>query len=327
MKRLLFCILFFFFPGHTFAQVPSTCIASPRLLSSYSDDVKYLALTRLYKIASADTAEIEGLAAIRNVDSLVQGDSIFRSYCIHQYRKYYSLMVQVDTAYAWTHQWASLNTITGIRSLDSLTRRHHFSVTHFYSWGSPGNFAILTTDHILNLKVFSDSLLLFPGIIQVQLDNLIGDGSRLTYTTDSERTYIFSLAWGDCPAGCTNFKDWTYKVDNNCNVTLLPVVQSVTNGWAVPVNCDRPQTGIAAPGPAFEINVYPNPAKDLLNLSIKGGQGVYRYSVIDLYGRMLSSGETKNCSVISMKNFPAGILLLKIYDGNGAVYSQKLVKE
>lgn len=316
------------------AQTASTCTPSASFATSYSDEVKYLALNRMYALRAADTGEIEipqayqdtiqgGMAAIWNVDSLVQGDSVFRSYCIHEHSKNYALMVQVDTAYAWTHQWLALNTTTGIAALDSLTAGHHFTVTHFYLWGF-ANYAVLTTDHIVNLNAMGDSLMQFSGILYAQADNGAGDGSHITYQTDSVRHYSFCLGWGDCPSGCTSTKTWNYKVDASCNVTLASVVASATDTWPQPVNCNRPATGTPAVD-NISARISPNPTSNFLHISVDNN-GSYNYSISDLCGRRLLAGKVSDNTAIDLENLRPGIFVLTVTDNAGGYFRQKVVK-
>lgn len=94
MKRTVICFVLALICFSSYSQVPSSCSAPSILLSEYDVDVKDLALSRILFLETADTAEIniptsyqdtiwDGLAAIFNVYSDFQRDSVFDIYCIH----------------------------------------------------------------------------------------------------------------------------------------------------------------------------------------------------------------------------------------------------
>src|ERR1039458_9040298 len=97
MKSSIFSFLILVnFINITSAQIPSSCIPLPLLSSSYSDDIKDLALNRMYTVHSPDTnlinipviyqdSVLAGLAAIYNTDTLLQADSVYDAYCIHSF--------------------------------------------------------------------------------------------------------------------------------------------------------------------------------------------------------------------------------------------------
>ena len=72
------------------------------------------------------------------------------------------------------------------------------------------------------------------------------------------------------------------------------------------------------------IAVYPNPAKDILNVTTSLNN--VKFDLFDLSGRKLRSGENQKRAEIDMKNLPIGIYILQVnYDGN--IYNKKIVKE
>jgi len=78
------------------------------------------------------------------------------------------------------------------------------------------------------------------------------------------------------------------------------------------------------------IRIYPNPAKDILQVEYSGEKGVLKTSILDLKGSLIrediiSHGESVSKS-LSIKNLKSGLYLIKIQ--NGALFrTQKLVVE
>ena len=123
MKKLLLFILLAVCIQTTKAQIPSSCMVPFALQTHYDADVKHLALKRIYYQNSPYKDSItvpqnyqdtiwQGLAAIFNLTSVIQRDSVFDKYCIHQDVSYFvnhQIYVGVDLAYSWTQQWQNLN--------------------------------------------------------------------------------------------------------------------------------------------------------------------------------------------------------------------------
>jgi len=66
------------------------------------------------------------------------------------------------------------------------------------------NYAELTFKGLYNPQVIENAYRHLPGVIATEFAGLLGDGPNI-YVTRTEATwhYIFDLAGGDCPAGCT----------------------------------------------------------------------------------------------------------------------------
>jgi hypothetical protein len=72
------------------------------------------------------------------------------------------------------------------------------------------------------------------------------------------------------------------------------------------------------------LNIYPNPAREVLNLQLKPGK--YQLSLSDLSGRMVFSEFTSGNTTINLKNYGKGIYFLKINnDVNNRILVRKIV--
>jgi hypothetical protein len=79
---------------------------------------------------------------------------------------------------------------------------------------------------------------------------------------------------------------------------------------------------------AYNINVYPNPAKDVINVELeKGLHKPIRYSLYDVTGKVAYGGLSgKNTFAITVAGLSRGIYVLKILDGYGLeVFVEKVV--
>lgn len=73
------------------------------------------------------------------------------------------------------------------------------------------------------------------------------------------------------------------------------------------------------------INIFPNPAKDEIQVKVAGAEGTAAYTLSDMTGRTLQHGalEANGNNRLDVKNFANGIYLLRIA-ANGSVYTQHI---
>jgi hypothetical protein len=328
-----------------FAQVPSSCIPSARLSHSYTDDVKDLALSRIYALHSPDTAVIEipqrwqdtvmnGVAAICNLDTALQADSIFNIYCIHTFPHgfiNYSLRVKVDSTQTWTTAWRHLNTTTGYGPLDAFMSHYNFTVTAYDTISrheDMRNIATIKTTRAINTKAFADSLALFPGVTQVTFNTIPGDGNTITYTRDTASHYVFHLGWGDCMAGCTNSKDWYYTVNDHCDVTLTAAPAYISNPSesADKYYCNLWPLSQPRVVAAQHFSVYPNPVGGVLHIAANGAVNA-SYSLCDAMGRCWLNGLVDATAVLQTEHLPSGLYIVTIQPETGAAVHYTVVKQ
>jgi cyanophycinase-like exopeptidase len=92
---------------------------------------------------------------------------------------------------------------------------------------------------------------------------------------------------------------------------------------------DTMRVGTMSPGSIHEadesgLNIYPNPAREVLNIQLKPGK--YQLSLSDLSGRMVFSEFTSGNTTIDLKNCGKGIYFLKIInDQNNRILVRKIV--
>jgi len=307
------------------AQIQSNCNATQVLQAYYDHDIKHLAVKRMFDLKSTNMDSItiseryqdtirKGMAAIFNLTTLPERDSIFDKYCIHQAISNYlytEIVVAVDKDYTWTQEWKNLKTITGISALDKLISRYGFAVTRF---SSIATYAVLTTNQIINIKPLCDSLETFAGVLFAEPQAVYGDGDEIIYTKiGNNRFYDFTVAYGDCQSGCIAEHTFKFKVDNNCSVSYLGVFDKTSPGYALPkpINCNISTTSIRRPVAEESMRVYPNPTADhLLIESVQKGQ----IELFNLQGQQVLSADLNSKTMrIDLSNLSNGIYFLKTH--------------
>ena len=69
------------------------------------------------------------------------------------------------------------------------------------------------------------------------------------------------------------------------------------------------------------LSVYPNPAKDVINISLKNTE-IKSISVTNLSGQVVATSKTANVNVAAL---PAGVYVVKVLDVKGATHTSKVV--
>ncbi|MCW3122407.1 MAG: hypothetical protein JWQ38_1899 [Flavipsychrobacter sp.] len=318
------------------AQTPSVCTPDTFFTNHYENDIKDLAVKRIYDLMSPDTVLIEippaycdtirnAMAPIFNLNNLLEADSVFRRYCVHSYpfgNIHTTIKVVIDPSYSWTAAWVGLTTVTGYADLDAFMSRYNYQVT---GYSASYNEVTLSPTRVLNDRSFVDSLKRFSGITDVYFSQRIGGAPYgITYERGAENKFIFLSAWGDCPSGCLNAKYWTYTTDDNCNVTLVSVTQHITAPTPhYATNCYPAPVNVPAIANAAAINVYPNPVNDQLYISIARG----RYMLTNMLGQTMQQGAIDANKAINVSEIPSGMYFLNVVDDIGRSYNSKLIKQ
>lgn len=320
-----------------FAQLPSDCNVPDALRIHYDLDVKNLAVNWLYEIKSPDTALIDipqwcqdtvwrGLAAIYNRNDLPEVDSIFNKFCIHEEEDLYAIWnviaVYIDTTYAWTKNWMSLEQESGIADLDTLLQRYGFRIQYFDIEHLIVSFQ---TEQTINTLLFCDSLQSFPGI-NYAMPHLPAPNYALPkiefHETGEVKYYTFSLGWG-----FSNRHNWHFIVNPDCTIEFIGNdPQWYVDPLPDPANCNimgKPEP----PGPDHEMKIYPNPASGPVTIFITGNSLKTNFTIMDLSGRLnmeeaFKGGETQ----IDLSNLPSGVYIVKVRNETG-IKVGKIIKE
>jgi hypothetical protein len=340
MKKTLLFI--FMVANAASAQVSSSCISPPLLISEYNKDIVQLATNRMVQIQSPDTAFVRvpqadydsvagGLAAILNATSIPESDSVFNLYCVHNQNgfpyAYAGFLVQVDTNYSWTDAWQSMTSLTGDAYIDNIMTSYSLSVVNFYNW-SFGNYAELVTDSAWNILALIDTLELAAGVIMAEPNSLIGTAGMIEYdVAGTDRYYNFYFQFNDCFDGCDNYHEWSFRVDSNCAVEYLGFTDWGAFGnepLPAPLNCNIFTRIEAAAGNDFEL--YPNPVSDKFTVQLAAGEKAF-LKIYNVMGKtVLSQSINPSKSIVDFSEYSKGIYLVEITSGHKRLF-QKFVKQ
>jgi hypothetical protein len=318
------------------AQTFSSCKASPVLVEAYKTDALDMAIERMYSLRTADTALIHVptnyidsamslIAVVCNLSTQYQADSIFNNYCVHRWGYVGStIMVSLDTSYAWTRQWLALDSNSGNLALDQFMRTHNYGLSRTY----PVNKQVrLTRRSFTNSQAFADSLKRFPGVLDAFLMSSFGDGSRIRFSADTAWHMEFDAGWGDCFSGCIEHKIWKYTINlAQCTVSLDTIKNLYDQTIAAFSSCNlNAATKVQAVKPRPGLMIYPNPAVN--NVKLAGLPGTtYTYNIQDATGRTLISGISRD-NTIDVSTLITGYYTLLITDPGYGILAEPFIKK
>lgn len=71
------------------------------------------------------------------------------------------------------------------------------------------------------------------------------------------------------------------------------------------------------------VNLYPNPATDLLNIEVAG---TFNYSIVDMRGALVATGNGNNLTSVPTTNFEPGVYLVNILTSQGGATARLIVQ-
>lgn len=341
LKTLLISCSLLLLALTAFSQTPSSCNRSSAFNSSYDEDVQELAIMNMLASNSADTGSVgvipsysqdifRALAAVANTASPAnEADSIFNLYCIHNDREVnrqenYTLLVSLDANVPWTSNWLNLVAPSGNTAIDNLLAGQAYSLRKPFSFLP--NLVELTFTNLVNTKPIRELLTGMSGVNYAESTPLIGDGNYITHSKVGNTSYLdFSIGWDDCSSGCIRRRVWSYSVDLlTCTVSYLGATgdptSSFNNGPAFQANCNILLSNAALPSAASNIQVYPNPSRDLLHVA----GAIEQVQLYNTVGTLLLQTHTATeLESLDISYLPKGIYVLVV---NGDT-RQLVVKE
>lgn len=75
---------------------------------------------------------------------------------------------------------------------------------------------------------------------------------------------------------------------------------------------------------ASKTTIFPNPTTDYLNINWNGAQSDLNLELFDITGKKLLNKIVSNHSKLSIKEYPVGLYLVRILDGNQIIHSEKM---
>ena len=88
---------------------------------------------------------------------------------------------------------------------------------------------------------------------------------------------------------------------------------------------EDPDTGTTLPGHSREVHVYPNPARDIINI-LTGKAAEHHYELLDIRGVKFLGGSFNGDLRLDISAIPVGVYFLRILEGNRLISVHKLLK-
>lgn len=109
-----------------------------------------------------------------------------------------------------------------------------------------------------------------------------------------------------------NIYDWSFGEMVLVNTFSTPNL-IVTQGILQPEPYPNP-SGINPPASSIKnIKIYPNPSQDIIHIqSDDKTERKFRYTLLDINGKILTNKEGEKTQTINLSGFPAGMYMLKI---------------
>lgn len=200
------------------------------IINNYTQDAKLLYYHEVFQnpdhpnhnSAVLDTNAINNILKIIQAvyDSAIpESDEVFEKHSIHARYCYSfnSVNLRVKPDAPEIRNLAEDLLPTGNDTLDYILTRFNFDSTKLY-YGYPG-FPWLTVffKGEQNMIPVRDNFKQLAMVETAELtSSCIGDGHTIRLNrSEDEATIVFSIGWGDCPAGCINHKYWKFHVSKN----------------------------------------------------------------------------------------------------------------
>ncbi len=128
--------------------------------------------------------------------------------------------------------------------------------------------------------------------------------------------------------------EWTMTFGNGNTVTYIEYYQFNDYGiyWCIlNIFCDeksgfynhlkvtdfidirQKSTGISGSNQITDVDIYPNPASDHLNIDLEGN---FNYQLFNMEGQLIQSGSDNNRTVLEVGNLPAGMYMVRLMDAD-----------
>lgn len=204
----------------------------PQLRAAYAEDAAHLGLRDLLTHGFTDVRIPEeatrpyydALVLVYNATALPARDSVVDVFHIHTFGMppTRSLMMELDTTEAWVRHLASNQIPTGNADVDTLLSRYSLSLGRVYAPLSRDVLVTLDAPQALNINGLAPLFRRIPGVVYSDPDGLVGDGNDIRGSRELNTTLLtYSVAYGDCFAGCISRRSYIFSVHGDGTVEYL----------------------------------------------------------------------------------------------------------
>ena len=180
-------------------------------------------------------------------------------------------------------------------------------------------------------------------ISPASVGTVVSTGTSLTTTVQAGSTFVvevFHDGTGTTPAQSfymgTNPGAQTgpsYIVSDTCGLTN-PVATGTgalagfaSARWVMSVTGVNATLGVTEIINSRQLQIYPNPVKDVLNFKLSDGLKVESIEIYDLTGKQIAVKNSKLISSVNVSNLAKGNYVLRVKADDGKVHIQKIIKE
>lgn len=315
MKTLWIIIPAMFFSTISHAQtVPSSCTAPDSIARLYRDDALRMTVNRFVRnnqpfadsilIPTEEVTPVwDALIAVYNATTLAARDTVVKQFDIHTTPRpsLNAFSIVADSTLSWMQELSKGHIPTGNAEVDSLLLNYHIKIeSYFRMFGSEANhWVFFVSDSSFNTRALSKAFEKINGVVRAETEFAIGDGNYIIDSIYNDHIeLIYSLGWGDCPAGCTQRRFWKFNVYPDCSVEFAGSYGDVIT-----------YTGIKEWYHAEPV-VYPNPFED--DLRVENTNGPFRYTLIDENGKEIAKGATDDKIDCRYDTLKGGLYILRI---------------
>jgi hypothetical protein len=174
--------------------------------------------------------------------------------------------------------------------------------------------------------------------IRVTLTNLPADydlylynsAGTLLYSSENGSTTAETVTFNAAPVGTYYIRVIGYN--SAFSGTACYTFRATTSGTTLREEQGELQTtpkevALETAAPAFDVNLFPNPANNVLNILVATTESTIKGQALDATGRIIWTGYLDNgVNTININELPAGIYHFVAFQGNGERVSKTFVK-
>lgn len=154
-----------------------------------------------------------------------------------------------------------------------------------------------------------------------------------SYSSELDEEFTCDVIWAHSASG-----EWSDMYDDELDdpvivynggvvyFGILPYFEGQTGSYSFSINILRElSTGVPTESSSSTVNVFPNPAKDVLYLA--NAEDFIMYQVLDNQGRLVGKGELNNSNKIDVSDLASGLYILKLHSENDVITKKVMINE
>ncbi|MCF8254469.1 MAG: T9SS type A sorting domain-containing protein [Bacteroidia bacterium] len=293
--------------------VPSNCTAADSVVNKYLPDAYRLTIRRAQRnnLTIKDSIQIpkeyrdttlSALIAVYNATSLQARDTIFNIHTF-PFPDLNTILVAADSNLNWMKNLRNGILPTGNQEVDSLMSAYWLKPGRYFDYNfQPYHYVVLKSDSQLNILPLTKLFLLLPNVYYSEQNSIIGDGPDIIDSIFADHIeLLYSIGWGDCPAGCIYRRFWKFNVYWDCSVEFVN-----SYGSLLPITSVNEVK-------VKKLEIYPNPFTQ--NLFIDGINEEFNFSISNQLGQTIKSGRCLN-QIEGLVELKSGLYFLTISNNN-----------